>query len=173
MAWEPARAFRSVGVAAGLLATAGVAVTAAIVAGVSWWLLELDHTTALLLGSVVASTDAAAVFAALRAERLPTRVRRMLQLESGLNDPVAVLLTIGMLELWRGDPTASDWARFLFVQLAAGAAVGVATGRCGRWIVDHVHGAAASSLGVLTLAIAALSYGLATAVGGRVSSPCT
>lgn len=160
------RSFRSVGARAGLLATVGVAITSGVVALAAWGLLGLDPTTALLLGAVVSSTDAAAVFAALRTEPLPPRVTRLLQLESGLNDPAAVLLTIGMVEVWRADPDAWDWVAYLGVQLAVGVVVGLAVGRLGRLVVDHVGGGAAASLGVVTLAIAAISYGGAAVLGG-------
>lgn len=159
-------AFRAVGVPAGLLASFGVVITGGVVGLAAWLLLGLEVETALLLGAVVASTDAAAVFAALRDSPIPVRTQRLLQLESGMNDPVAVLLTVGMVEVWRGDPGAADWAWFLVVQLVAGGAIGVAVGLGGRWLVDHVRGRAVSSLGVVTLGIAGVSYGLATVVGG-------
>lgn len=159
-------AFRAAGVTAGLLATVGVAVTAGVVASVVWLVLGLEPVTAMLLGSVVASTDAAAVFTALRSEPLPTRLQQVLQLESGLNDPVAVLLTIGVLETWRSDPSAWEWVWFLGIQLGAGVLVGLVVGRLGRLMVDRVGGSAAVSLGVVTLAIAGISYGAAAVVGG-------
>ncbi|MFP5488372.1 MAG: potassium/proton antiporter [Acidimicrobiia bacterium] len=162
---EP-QAFRAVGVPAGLLATVGVVVTAGVVALAAWVLLGLPGETALLLGSVVASTDAAAVFAALRDSPLPLRTQRLLQLESGMNDPVAVLLTVGTVEVWRGDPGAGDWAWFLAVQLVAGAVIGLVVGVAGQLLVDRLRGRAVSSLGVVTLGIAAVSYGATTAVGG-------
>ncbi|BAN00686.1 potassium/proton antiporter [Ilumatobacter coccineus] len=159
-------AFRSVGAPAAALASVGVAITATVVALVAWLVMDLEPTTAFLLGSVVASTDAAAVFAALRSESLPTRTQQLLQLESGMNDPVAVLLTIGVLETWRADPGVTDWVWFLGVQLGAGVIAGLLVGRLGRWMVDRVSGTAAVSVGVVTLAIAGISYGAAAAVGG-------
>lgn len=162
---EP-RAFRAVGLPAALLATFGVVITGGVVGVAAWLLLDLDASTALLIGAVVASTDAAAVFAALRDSPLPMRIQRLLQLESGLNDPVAVLLTVGMVEVWSGDPGPEDWVAFIVRQLLAGGAVGVAVGAGGRWLVDRVPGRAVSSLGVVTLGIAGVSYGAATALGG-------
>lgn len=162
---EP-QAFRTVGAPATLLATFGVVITGGVVGAAAWLLLDLDVATALLIGAVVASTDAAAVFAALRDSPLPVRTQRLLQLESGMNDPVAVLLTVGMVEVWRGDPGFGDWASFIAVQLLAGGAVGVAVGVGGRWLVDRVQGRAVSSLGVVMLGIAGISYGAATALGG-------
>lgn len=160
------RSFRTVGPQAGLLATVGVAVTAGVVGLAAWRVAGLDPTTALLIGAVISSTDAAAVFAALRTEPLPQRTSRMLELESGLNDPAAVLLTIGMVEVWRADPDGWDWASYLGVQVIVGVSVGLAVGWLGRWVVDHVRGGAAASLGVVTLAIAAISYGGAAVLGG-------
>lgn len=160
------RSFRSAGIPAGLLATVGVVITAIIVGSAAALVLDWDLATGLLLGSVVASTDAAAVFAALRSEPLPVRTRRILQLESGMNDPVAVLLTVGMVEVWRGDPTAWDWVWFLVRQLGVGFVVGAAVGVGGRWFVDRASGATVSSLGVVSLAIAGVSYGTTAVVGG-------
>ncbi|MEP1122531.1 MAG: potassium/proton antiporter [Ilumatobacter sp.] len=160
------RAFRSAGIPAGFLATVGVVITAGLVAGSAWLLLGLEPVTALLLGSVVASTDAAAVFAALRSEPLPQRTQRLLQLESGMNDPVAVLLTIGMVEVWRGDPSAADWTVFLAAQLGLGVVAGLGVGWAARRLIALLTGPAASSLGVITLAIAAISYGTAAICGG-------
>lgn len=159
-------AFRRAGLPAGLLATVGVLVTAGVVAVVSFLVADLDATTAALLGAVVASTDAAAVFAALRTEALPTRTERILRLESGMNDPVAVLLTIGVVETWRADPGPLDWVTFLLSQSAGGLVVGLGVGVIGRRILDGAKGGAVSSPGVTTLAVAALSYGVAAAVGG-------
>jgi cell volume regulation protein A len=162
---EPA-AFRTAGLPAVLLATVGVATTAGVVGSAAVLALGWEPESALLLGSVVASTDAAAVFAALRSEPLPKRTLRILQLESGLNDPVAVLLTVGMVEVWRSDPSAWDWAWFLVRQLGGGALVGVAIGLAGRWFVSRTSGSTMSSLGVLSLAIAGVSYGVSALVGG-------
>jgi potassium/hydrogen antiporter len=161
---DPA-SFRTVGVPAGLLATVGVVVTAGVVALGAWYLLGLSGETALLLGAVVSSTDAAAVFAALRGESLPRRTRWLLQLESGMNDPVAVMLTVGMVEVWRADPSTVDWVWFVVVQLVGGAIVGVAVGLCARVLFTRFHAGFATSFGVLTLAIAGVSYGLAALLG--------
>ena len=165
LATEPA-AFRTAGVPAGLLATIGVALTAGIVGAAAWFVLDLDPTTALLLGSVVASTDAAAVFSALRSDPLPPRTQQILQLESGMNDPVAVLMTIGLVEVWRSNPTVADWATFLGAQLGIGVVVGLGIGWLGRRLLAQLTGPAVSSLGVLTLAIAAISYGTGAISGG-------
>lgn len=158
-------AFRSVGVPAGALASVGVVITALVIGGFVTAVLGWSFADALLLGSVVASTDAAAVFAALRTESLPRRTMRLLQLESGMNDPVAVLMPVGMVEVWRADPNVADWTVFLVRQLGGGVAVGVVVGMLGRRFLDSNAATVASSAAVLTLAIAGVAYGVA-AVGG-------
>lgn len=148
------------------LSTLGVAITAGLVGGAAWWLLHLPPSTAFLLGSVVASTDAAAVFAAVRGEPVPAQVRDLLTLESGMNDPVAVMLTIGMVEVWRGDPSTLDWLSFVTVQMAGGVVIGLAVGAAARAAIERFERLLLSSVGVLTLGVAGISYALATQIGG-------
>jgi potassium/hydrogen antiporter len=93
--------FRSVFAPAGVLATLGVLITALLTAPVAWWALSLSPIEAFLVGSVVASTDAAAVFLLLhsRGLRLRPRVNATLEVESGTNDPFAIFLTIVLVEI--------------------------------------------------------------------------
>ncbi|HZX55179.1 MAG TPA: potassium/proton antiporter [Ilumatobacteraceae bacterium] len=158
-------AVRRAGAPAAVLATVGVAITAAVAAGGAALVFDLPASTVLLIGAVVASTDAAAVFSALRGETMPDRVRDLLQMESGLNDPVAVMLTIGMVEVWRGQPTAADWLTFGLLHLLGGLAIGVAVGVGAQRGFRRLRLPNPSSYPVLALAVAGLTYGLATAVG--------
>src|SRR5436190_14474379 len=93
--------FRNVLAPAGLLATAGVLITATLTAPVASWMLGLTWSEALLVGAVMASTDAAAVFFLLHAKglRLRPRVSATLEVESGINDPFAIFLTIVLVEI--------------------------------------------------------------------------
>ena len=125
------RDVRKVAVPAVSLATLGVAVTAAVAAGAAALFLDVDRTTALLIGAVVASTDAAAVFSVLRNVGLPRRLHHLLEAESGANDPMAVLLTVGLLATWEGDVTGADWVVFGLRQLGGGLLVGLIVGWVG------------------------------------------
>jgi cell volume regulation protein A len=158
-------AVRRAGAPAALMATVGVVVTAAIAAGAAALVFDVPGRSSLLIGAVVASTDAAAVFSALRGQRMPARVRDLLQMESGLNDPVAVMLTIGMVEVWRADPSVGDWVRFGLLHLVGGLVVGLAVGIAARALLRRLQLPNASSYPVLALAVAGLSYGVATGIG--------
>src|SRR5437016_4792018 len=124
--------FRSVLAASLALATLGVLMTAALTAPVAKYLLGMSWTEALLVGAVVASTDAAAVFFLIHARglRLRPRVGATLEVESGSNDPFAVLLTIILVEfLTVGD---RSWQHVLAVfvkQAALGTGIGILGGR--------------------------------------------
>ena len=148
-----------------LLATVGVALTAAVVAGGVLLLTDLDPTTALLLGAVVSSTDAAAVFTVVRRSPLPRRVASLLEVESGANDPMAVLLTIGILEAWRADLAWHELALFGLVQLGGGLAVGAAVGAGAVLLLRRLELGAAALYPVLAVAFGAVAYGVAAAIG--------
>jgi cell volume regulation protein A len=153
---------------AGVLATVGVAGTAGIVA-LGAYALGFDWAPALLLGAVVSSTDAAAVFSVLRSSgiQMHHRVGTTLELESGLNDPVAVILTIGLTEAIVSGTPLSAWTLVdVPIQLGIGAASGAALGLGGRWLLQTARLPAAGLYAVLTSAIALLAYGLPTVLGG-------
>lgn len=149
-----------------VLATVGVAITAAVVAIVGSALLGLDGRLALLLAAVVSSTDAAAVFAVLRRAPVPRRLAGLLQVESGTNDPVAVLLTVGILSGTELGTTPATWLGFAIAQIGLGVGLGVAIGLVGAWLLGHVRPAAASLVPVLALGVGAAAYGVAAVAGG-------
>lgn len=156
---------RAVGPAV-MLATVGVGATAALVA-VAARLCGLPWPSAFLLGAVVSSTDAAAVFAVLRGSgiELTKRVATTLELESGLNDPLAVLLTL-MLAGALGHPGAGRLVVGGVLQLVLGLGGGVVVGLLGRFLVTHGRPAAAGLWPVLTVALAFGAFGVTTLVGG-------
>lgn len=123
-----------------LLATVGVVMSAGLTGLGAWWLLDLDWRLAMLLGSIVGSTDAAAVFALLRSSRvrLNERVAATLEIESGMNDPMAVYLTIAFIGIalahasgTQAGSGADAWLaalRTLAQQFGIGGAAGLAGG---------------------------------------------
>jgi len=118
--------------AAGLLATVGVAATACLVALIAHLVLAIPWAQGLLLGAAVSSTDASAVFAQFSASRLrlAPRLAATIEVESAMNDPLAMVLTVGLIA-WMGSPDTSGWqvlAPLLGQQLGIGLAMGVGGG---------------------------------------------
>jgi len=151
-----------------LLATLGVALTAAIVAVVGL-ALGLPRALAVLTGAVVSSTDAAAVFAVLRTSgvRLRESTAATLEVESGVNDPMAILLTLVATDWALGTLGGAREIAVLFgEQLAVGAAGGALAGLAGRVLLRAVQLPAAGLYPVLTLAVALLAFGIPTLLGG-------
>lgn len=156
-AWLPATLLATVGVVAKLLV---IATLALLVTPFSW--LE-----ALLLGAVLAPTDAAAVFSVLRGRGLPSRLRSVLEVESGTNDPVSVYLTITLATALTGGAIGVGGAvTGIVVQLALGAALGWIGGRLLVWIANRVEIPAFGLYPVLILAGALLVYAGTNLVGG-------
>ena len=125
------------------LATVGVVITAGLVGVAGHFMLGLDWPFAFLLGSIVASTDAAAVFALLRdsGTRLNDRVASTLEIESGVNDPMAVFLTVAMIEVIRSGAATPDFALLvsLVQQFGLGVIIGVGAGYLLSRMVQTVH----------------------------------
>ncbi|WP_019403635.1 MULTISPECIES: potassium/proton antiporter [unclassified Chelatococcus] len=127
---------------AALLATAGVVITAGLTGLVAMLVLDLRPIEALLVGSVVASTDAAAVFFLLRAGglQLKRRVNATLEVESATNDPAAVFLVVLLVQLIGADGTSSvaDLVDLLLRQGIVGAAAGIAGGFAITFVLNRV-----------------------------------
>lgn len=149
-----------------LLATVGVVVTAAMTGLGVWLLLDVTPMAAALIGAVVASTDAAAVFSMMRTTALPRRVAALLRLESGANDPIAVMLTVGLITtITAGGVTPADWIGFAVVQLLGGIAAGVIVGGSGVLLLRRVSLGSEGLYPVLVAALGGLAYGATVAVG--------
>jgi cell volume regulation protein A len=153
---------------AGLLATVGVVGTMVIVALVANR-LGLPWSSSFLLGAIVSSTDAAAVFAVLRSTgiQLKHRVGGTLEVESGINDPVAVILTTLLTRQLLGE-RVSIWIAVLDVlrEIVIGLAIGVAIGAGARWLLARTRLPASGLYSVMTLATALLAFSLPTLMHG-------
>jgi cell volume regulation protein A len=164
-----AATFRAVRAPALVLATAGVLLTTLITAAGTVLVLGVPWLEALLLGSIVGSTDAAAVFAVLRGKgvRVRSRVAATLEVESGSNDPMAVLLTVVCIEVLVGRVAGAPAVVWLFVRQAAlGVLVGYGVGRGAVWITQRIRLDAPGLYPVLMSAAALCAYGAAGAAGG-------
>ena len=153
---------------AGLLATVGVVGTMVIVAVVANR-LGLPWSASFLLGAIVSSTDAAAVFAVLRSSgiQLKHRVGGTLEVESGINDPVAVILTTLLTRQLLGARVSIFIAALdVLREIAIGAAVGVAIGAGARWLLARTRLPASGLYSVMTLATALLAFSLPTLMHG-------
>jgi potassium/hydrogen antiporter len=163
--WRNARTVVLPGV---LLATVGVVVTASVVGVVAAVVLDLPWATGLLLGAVVSSTDAAAVFSILRSQSvgLRPRIRNLLELESGSNDPMAAFLTIALLEFALGDASVTSLVPLFFVQMGVGAAVGFGVARLAVEGMNRLRLEYEGLYPVVTLALVGAVYGITALLGG-------
>jgi cell volume regulation protein A len=151
-----------------LLATVGVALTAVLTALAAQLLLGLGWIESLLIGSIVASTDAAAVFFLLHLHGLEVkpRVRSLLEVESAINDPMAVFLTISCVELLLSESSGASWwlAIDFIVQIIGGAAAGIAAGFVLVWLINRLE-LAGGLYPVLAMAFALFTFGGAQTIG--------
>lgn len=149
------------------LALVGTLVTALIAGFAAHLLFDLSLLEGLLLGSIVSSTDGAAIFALLRGSSLQRRVARTLEGESGLNDPLAVLLVIGLIDwIQRPGYGLGDMAWLLAKELGIGLAVGLAVGWVAIQGLRRVRFPTEAAYLIGTLSVAALAYGAAATLHG-------
>lgn len=143
--------------------------TAVATGAVASWLLGLSLLEGMLLGSIVGSTDAAAVFAVLRGRglQLSRRVSATLEVESASNDPMAVFLTVGLLEVLMGGlEPGLPMLGFFALQMGVGAIVGLAVGSGAARLVNRINLDAAGLYPLLVAACGLFAFGLAASLGG-------
>jgi len=165
----PFRSIRHAVAPALSLATVGVLLTAALTGAAAAYILGVPLLNGLLLGSIVASTDAAAVFSVLRSTglRLPERLGATLELESGSNDPMAVFLTVSLLEVLLGRMEPGLGLLALFAQhMAIGSVVGIGLGLATAWATNRIRLGAEGLYPVFVAAAGLLAYGLAATLHG-------
>ncbi|MCS0639342.1 potassium/proton antiporter [Streptomyces sp. LP05-1] len=143
--------------AAAVLSTAGVAVSVGVTATAAHYLVGLDWRPALIIGAVVSSTDAAAVFSVLRKVPLPSRVTGALEAESGFNDAPVVILVVAFSTTGPVDSWYVLLGKIL-LELAIGAAIGLAVGFLGSYGLRHVALPASGLYPIAVMAIAVVAY---------------
>lgn len=151
------------------LATLGVICTAALAGAFASWVLGVDLLKGMLVGAIVGSTDAAAVFALLRnaQTKLKERVAATLEIESASNDPMAIFLTVALLEvLIAGRTTIEPTVLLDFAkQFGIGAALGLAGGRSLVWLINRLT-LASGLYPLLAVAGGLLIFGVTAQLGG-------
>jgi potassium/hydrogen antiporter len=151
-----------------LLATVGVAVTAALTGVAAKLFLGLGWIESMLIGSIVGSTDAAAVFFLLHLHGLDIkpRVSSLLEIESAINDPMAIFLTVGCVELLLTGSSGGPWQLVIdfTVQIIGGAVLGVGAGFLLVGLINRLE-LAAGLYPILAMAFALFTFGLAQVIG--------
>jgi cell volume regulation protein A len=149
------------------LALVGTLLTAVLAGAAAIWFFDVGTLEGLIIGSAIAATDSAAIFAVLRGSQLRRRLARTLEGESGMNDPVALLLVVGFID-WIQVPGygLADMALDFSGKLALGAALGIGIGIAARWGFRRAGLPTPGLYPVASIAAAALAYGLPEAIGG-------
>ncbi len=159
-----ARNIRRVFVPGILLSTLGVFITAAVLAVAVHFLLGWSPGWCFMLGAVVSSTDAAAVFAILRSKGvgLKGKLSPLLEFESGSNDPMAALLTLFMVSFLSTPGEVSLWSFAVIfpIRMSVGIACGIGVGKLGCWLFNRIKLDYEGLYFVLGIAIVLLSYGV-------------
>lgn len=154
-----------------VLATLGVLLTAFVVALGVYFLFDFTFLEALLLGAIISSTDAAAVFAILRAKGidLKKRLGPLLELESGSNDPMAIFLTVAILQiiLFPQEASVTDWILKFFLQFFIGGVLGYAFGIVLPYIMNRIHLSFYGLYPVFTIGWILLLFALTSILGGN------
>ncbi|MEH8021604.1 potassium/proton antiporter [Rheinheimera metallidurans] len=165
----PLRAIKKVWRPAATLATLGVLITAAVTGVAAAYVLDIPLLNGLLLGAIVGSTDAAAVFALLRNAgiNLNKKLKATLEIESASNDPMAIFLTVGMLEIIMHNMKPGTGLLLMFLkQMGLGAVVGLAVGWLSVKMINKIQLVASGLYPVMVAACGLLSFGITANLGG-------
>ncbi|MDI2128768.1 potassium/proton antiporter [Yinghuangia seranimata] len=142
--------------AAAVLSTVGVGVSVGVTAVAARFVLDTDWSTAILMGAIVSSTDAAAVFSVLRTLPLPKRLTGLLEAESGFNDAPVVILVVTFAQT--GSHPWYQVVGEIVLELGIGAAIGFAVGKVGSWGLRHIALPASGLYPIAVIALCVLAY---------------
>lgn len=165
--WHSVRPVLWQGVA---LSVFGVLLTTISLGLFVWWVTDFSIYEGLLLGAIVSSTDAAAVFSMLRSKSLALKgnIRPTLEFESGSNDPMAYILTIVFIGLIQnGDKSIWSVLPAFSLQLAVGGGLGYLFGLGGKYVINHIRLDYEGLYPVLSITLMFLTYSVTTATGGN------
>ena len=151
------------------LATLGVLISAAVIGLCAVWLLNFSWIEGLLLGAIVSSTDAAAVFSVLKSNAMgfKYRLKELIELESGTNDPMAIFLTIGLISILGNDE--ADWLSFILLfitQMGFGILFGFVFGKLFTWTVNKIDLVYDGLYPVLMVGLISFVYAVTDLVNG-------
>ena len=152
-----------------VLSSAGTLLTAGLCGVFCWLVLKMDLLTGLLLGSVLASTDAASVFSILRSRRLNLKygTASMLEIESGSNDPFAYMLTVILISIRSGEGNVGEIVWLVISQLVFGILLGVAIALAAVFVMRHYRFKTANNYMLFIFSVALLAYALPQVLGGN------
>lgn len=150
-----------------LLATIGVVLTSVILGLFAYLILDLNFITSLLLGAIVGSTDAAAVFAVFGSKNIKEQLSSTLETESGTNDPMAVFLTVTIISIIEmpGDPNILILIATFFWQMGIGVVVGLLVGKIAVFSINKIDLEASGLYPVLSLGFAMLTFSFTELIG--------
>lgn len=149
------------------LATIGVLITSGIIAAAAKMILGLDWLESILFGAIVGSTDAAAVFAVLKDHNISPKLGSTLEAESGSNDPMAVFLTVAMIELITiPDTSIVTLIGDFFLQMGLGVLMGLIFGKIAVKALNSINLDSSGLYPVFATAFALLTYGITAFLNG-------
>lgn len=164
--WNKVRPIAGTGM---ILATLGVLLSALTVGALASYVLDISLVEGFLLGAIVSSTDAAAVFSVLRSKDIgfKYRLQELIEFESGTNDPMAIILTIGLIQ-YMTIPDTSGWSFVIqfFQQMGFGLLFGYLLGKVITWLTNNLELGYDGLYSVLALSYVPLVYALTDFVGG-------
>lgn len=153
--------------ASSTLATLGVLITTLATGLAAMYILDLSLLEGMLFGAIVGSTDAAAVFSVLGNKNIKRKLTSTLEAESGSNDPMAVFLTVALIEIIQiPDSSISAAVGSFFIQMGLGLMIGLILGKLTVLIINHINLDASGLYPVLAIGCAVFTYTIAGSLGG-------